>query len=91
MNESDDESSSSTGDRLAQVRSELNKKLGHLPQNMSEKISDPMISSDAVACSLRDLWPASVPVQHFFKLSDESPVYNRSRCMPQKHNDVVKN
>lgn len=80
------ETSRSAEDRLAQVKSVLNKKLGHLPQRMTEEISGMMISSGVVACSLRDLCSASVSEQHSFELNNESPVYHCCRCMPPKHN-----
>lgn len=85
-----DQISCSAEDRLTQVRSELNKKLGHLLQRMAEEISGMMISSGVVACSLRDPRPASVPLQHFFELNDESPVYHCCRRMPPKYNEIVK-
>lgn len=85
-----DKASSSGKDRLRLVRSGLGQMLRHLLQQMAAEISDVMDRLDVVACSLRDIRSATVPLQPLFDLNSDGPIYRRCRRMTLKHNDIAK-
>lgn len=57
---------------------------------MAEQISDVVVSSDVLSFSLRDLGSSTVPMQHFLELKGEKKIFHRCKCMPPKHNKIVK-
>lgn len=65
-------------------------KLSHLPEQDRKRMFKMLTNSNAIATSLYDLTPSTVPYEHSFELMDDTPVYHRARRMAPKHNELVR-
>lgn len=67
----------------------LNDELEHMSQDEQELFKNIILSSETIACTMKDLRPSEVPIRHHFDLVDDNPIHHRVRRMAPKHNQIV--
>ena len=67
----------------------LREKIEHIHEIRQKILVFMMWKTGTIAWKLQDLRPSSVPVKHYFELTDSTPIYHRPRRMSPRHQRVV--